>query len=508
MNVPFLALLLSTLCAPALAQTVGGEMETKFQFDGAAANDKLGWSVSSAGDVNGDGFPDLIVGAPYAEPGGITSAGSAFVYSGADGSALWQFHGVSTYGNLGDSVSGAGDVNGDGLDDIIVGAWQADAGGFTAAGSAFVFSGADGSPLWQFDGAVEFDYHGQSVSGAGDVNGDGFDDLIVGASGADPGGLSVAGSAFVYSGADGSTLWQFDGAAAYATLGASVSGAGDVNGDGFPDLIVGAPGTDPGGLLDAGSAFVYSGANGFTLWLFDGAAAYERLGTSVSGAGDVNGDGFHDIIVGAPGASPGGLTEAGSTFVYSGADESTLWRFDGAAASDYLGWSVSGAGDVNGDGFHDIIVSAWHADPGGLTSAGSVFVYGMNPFLTSTTSTVSASSASNVSLQLDFPDTAASWEYRVLLSAAGTGPFTYGVDIPLTLDSFARNSYLGNYPFPSSSGLQGTLDPNGDAGATFGFPANYLSSVVGTTVYFAAAANPVGQLPALSSVAVPMTVVL
>ena len=133
----------------------------------------------------------------------------------------------------------AGDVNGDGKADFIVGAWLAAPGGRADAGSAYVYSGADGSILYQRDGAAAGDFFGYSVSMAGDVNGDGKADFIVGARSADPGGRVRAGSVYVYSGADGSILYQKDGVATNDNFGYSVSMAGDVNGDGKPDFIVG-----------------------------------------------------------------------------------------------------------------------------------------------------------------------------------------------------------------------------------------------------------------------------
>ena len=180
--------------------------------------------VVVAGDVNGDGKSDFIVGAPYADPGGRADAGSAYVYSGADGSILYQRDGGAAYDNFGLSVSTAGDVNGDGKDDFIVGAHQADPGGRDRAGSAYVYSGADGSLLYQRNGGAAYDNFGLSVSTAGDANGDGKDDFIVGAILANPGGKGDAGSAYVYSGADGALLDQRDGEAANDQFGYSVGG--------------------------------------------------------------------------------------------------------------------------------------------------------------------------------------------------------------------------------------------------------------------------------------------
>ena len=224
-----------------------------------------------------------------------------------------------------------------------MGARLADPGGRDRAGSAYVYSGADGSILYQKDGGAAGDWFGWFVSTAGDVNGDGKADFIVGAPFADPGGRSLAGSAYVYSGADGSLLYQRDGGATGDEFGYSVSTAGDVNGDGKADFIVGAYLADPGGKGDAGSAYIYSGADGSILYQKDGVATGDQFGESVSAAGDVNGDGKADFIVGAPFADPGGRSLAGSAYVYSGADGSLLYQRDGGAAGDNFGWSVVGA---------------------------------------------------------------------------------------------------------------------------------------------------------------------
>lgn len=350
-----------------------------FQKNGAAADDNFGNSVAGTGDVNGDGKDDFIIGAPFADPGGLTNAGSTFVYSGATGLLLFQKDGAAADDRLSWSVAGAGDVNGDGKADFIIGAWAADPGGLPYAGSAFVYSGADGSLLFQKNGVAAGDLLGASVARAGDVNGDGKADFIVGAPFADPGGLSMAGSAFIYSGTDGSLLFQKDGSATGDAFGISTAGAGDINGDGKSDFIVGANFADPGGVGYAGSVFVYSGADGSLLFQKNGTAFFDNLGNSVAGAGDVNGDGKADFIVGAYRADGGGLVDAGSAFVYSGADGSLLFQINGVTANDNLGFSVAGVGDMNGNGRADVIVGARLADPGGLTDAGSAYVYSFSP---------------------------------------------------------------------------------------------------------------------------------
>jgi hypothetical protein len=403
-----------------------------FRLDGEADRDFSGHSVSNAGDVNGDGFDDLIVGAPYAGSNGTWSGSSYVVFgqasgfnttmdlSSLNGSNGFRLDGEEAFDRSSDSVSNAGDVNGDGFDDLIVGVPSA----YNPAGSSYVvfgqasgFSAAmdlsilDGSNGFQLDGETAFDYSGRSVSTAGDVNGDGFDDVIVSAPGTYPNGYGYSsGSSYVVfgqasgfsaamnlSGLDGSNGFRLDGASAL-----SVSNAGDVNGDGFDDLIVGALEAAPNGSRSGSSYVVFGQASGFSATMdlssldgsngfrLDGEAAYDYSGYSVSNAGDVNGDGFDDLIVGAPRADSNG-DRSGSSYVVFGQssgfsatmdlsslDGSNGFRLDGETAGDYSGESVSTAGDVNGDGFDDVIVGAWQADPNDSYSGSSYVVFGQS----------------------------------------------------------------------------------------------------------------------------------
>ncbi|MFC1511271.1 beta strand repeat-containing protein [Candidatus Margulisiibacteriota bacterium] len=284
----------------------------------------------------------------------------------------------------------AGDVNGDGFADVIVGAWKAASGG--GVGTVYIFYGgasmsaniAAGSADTTLTAGNDNDALGYSVSSAGDINGDGYADVIVGDPLADTDGNNN-GEAYIFFGGDPMDTTAdgtITGGTAGDQLGFSVSAAGDVNGDGFADVIVGANKVAGGGTA-RGTAYVFFGASGATLdttadGTITGGTDSDELGRSVSSAGDVNGDGYADIIVGAQYADGDG-TNKGEAYVFYGASGSTLdtttdITITGGTDNDELGCSVSSARDVNGDGYADLIIGAFTADGGG-TDKGEAYVY-------------------------------------------------------------------------------------------------------------------------------------
>ncbi len=425
-----------------------GENGFVLRLDGSG---DLGIQASAAGDLNGDGISDVIVGDPESSPGGLTAAGRAFVVfgrSGAfpaevdvlslDGSDGFTLVGEAVDDRAGFDVSAAGDFNGDGIDDVAIGCFGSRCCG--AISKAFVvFGSRDGFgatfELSTLDGTDGFRVVGPDagerlwrVATGGDVNGDGLGDLVFGNRSADPLGRLIAGSAFVLFGSDrafgpqfdlaaldGQNGFRVDGAEQGHRVGTGIGTAGDVNGDGFDDVVIGAEGAGAFYMgFTAGRTYVVFGKDdafepvidltgfgspdGFRI---DGASSEASSGRAVGSAGDINGDGFDDTLVGAP--TTGfeiisyypfeSRSGSGETYVVFGRgdgfpdvvaaadlDGGDGFRIEGVSES-YCGSSVSFAGDVNGDGNDDFIIGEYAASVPGLTGAGKSYViYGRDLF--------------------------------------------------------------------------------------------------------------------------------
>ena len=399
-------------------------------LSGATANNYwFGSAVGAAGDVNGDGLADLMV-AGTKEGGGRTyviygKANNTAVEASAilGGTGGFVINGLCTSDGAGSAVSSAGDVNGDGFADLLVGAPLADTTGSNAGAAYVVFGKAvnttvDTSALggngFAINGMSASDWTGESVSNAGDVNGDGLSDLIVSGHYSDPTSGTDAGRSYVVFGKTDNTAvnlsalgtggFVINGQAASDYSSYTVSSAGDVNGDGYADVAVFAPSADPAAGTDAGRTYVVFGKSNNTAvelsalgaggYMINGAVAGEGTAlvanaierVRISNAGDVNGDGLADLIIGSPSMTTLGGSVSGRSYVVYGQTGTTAidlsavtngvggFAINGQAASDNSGFTVSAAGDINGDGFADLLVSAPYADPAAVNSAGRTYV--------------------------------------------------------------------------------------------------------------------------------------
>ncbi len=411
---------------PSILDLMELDGSTGFRLEGAGSESFFGSSLGSAGDVNGDGFEDLIVGAQF---GGGGFKGAAYVFFGGstlppvvdvstlDGEDGLRIDGAGPGDRAGSAVSGNVDVNGDGIDDILIAAERADPDGRQDAGEAYVVFGRDSGVVGpfaavfgledldeltgvRFKGENQFDYFGSSLAQAGDFNDDGFVDLICGARQYSSGASSFTGAAYVFYGrnypsdpfppiVEAGDITPDRGARmvgdeAGERAGSSVLRVGDVNGDGVDDIIVGAPDQEYGsgltyviyGKPDRPSVIEelgdLDGTNGFKA--IPPAGAYGASGQAVASLGDINGDGLNDFAIGAPLEEADGKLSAGVTRVVFGRDdgfppELDLGDLDGTngfAIEGDLEFGASGrslaAGDINGDGLNDIAISAPYAE--------------------------------------------------------------------------------------------------------------------------------------------------
>jgi hypothetical protein len=416
-----------------------------FKIDGVEIDSNLGLVAGSAGDINNDGINDLIVSANGADPNGLENAGETYIIFGnstgfpvdfdprsLNGSNGFTINGINANDRSGLPVSTAGDINNDGIDDIIIAANQADPNGIGNAGEVYILFGnntgfpanfelsdLNGDNGFIIDGIVDGGLLGFSASDAGDINNDGIDDIILGAAFADVNGVNNTGTAYVIFGSDNFEdrldLSLLDGRNGFtlndstlglgSRLGNAVNDLGDINGDGIDDIIVTAAFADVNGIENAGISYILFGRdtefeanlelsqlNGGNGFIVNGLAVQDSIGRSAAGAGDINNDGFNDIIIGAGFADPNGFENAGETYIIFGNNTGFAANFDltqlngnngfvinGIDAQDLAGLSVSGAGDVNDDNIDDILIGAPDADRDGVNITGEGYVvYGSN----------------------------------------------------------------------------------------------------------------------------------
>lgn len=354
MRTRLIPLILGLATAPAAAQ---GYHYTSSQ-NGSITLDRFGVAMAGLGDIDGDGYDDYAVGASTESSGPFVDSGLIHVYSGAHGGELYRVPGPYGQGKYGEAIANVGDIDGDGIDDLLVGAPD---GGYLVSppgpGYADLRSGANGNYIRNHIGSAMKDRFGGAVTGLGDVDNDGVPDYAIGARGYDPGLLQDAGAVFVYSGATGNLLYQVNGTADFAHFGRSLAAVGDITGDGRSEWAAGAPEAPRTGVGgNVGYVQVCNGANGASLWLWQGVRVDDRYGNAVAGLADQNGDGVREIVVGASRASTALSSALGAVFVYSGQTGAQLRRINGPSSGSRFGDWVGSVSDRNGDGKRDLAV--------------------------------------------------------------------------------------------------------------------------------------------------------
>lgn len=394
---PFAELVLPAAAAAlvvALAVPRGAQATASWHVAGPQDSSMFGSAACSAGDVNRDGYDDVLVAARF-EDHPERDEGRAYLYlggpAGLSTSPAWTAESDQPDARFGESAAGAGDVNGDGYDDVIVGAVLYDTTQGDA-GKVFLYlgrpSGLDTAPAWSWSTNQGSSYTGNAVAAAGDVNHDGYADVLVAAHYWDN-PLVNEGGAFLFlggpAGLAATPAWTASGGQSFADFGFALAGADDVNHDGHDDVVVSAIAYDVA-VVDQGRVFVYfggpAGLSATPAWFVDGdtkpTVEAGHFGGAVAGAGDVDGDGFADVLLGYEHYVVSSVSEGRAELFrggLSGPAASPVWIQDGVIPGAHVGHAVAPAGDVNRDGFADILVGAWQDTDGGEWGEGRAYLF-------------------------------------------------------------------------------------------------------------------------------------
>lgn len=546
----------------------GGDVPWRwFRSDGVAPSERMGKQVEVCGDVDADGVLDLIVAnTPPGAPNGVSDPVIRIV-SGRDGGLLYGTRASqdpartsrfgAALGGLGDfdgdghddffildakmqvssgvygvllGLSGrtgselfrlessvaerftgcrqVGDLDGDGHDDLVLSIDVVDgSNGLQRPGAVRAVSSATLATLFRVEGFVSDGRFGHAISALPDLDRDGVPDLLVGAPSVP--GTAQLGSGVIYalSGADGHVIRSYRSDLASVDVGFEIAAIGDVDGDLRPDILSGDHTANVGYYTAVGAVTCFSGGDGSVLFRLYGSSEYEQFGTYISAGEDFDGDGSPDFSVFAPGWRTSSSTPRGAVFLYDGGG-SEIARLQSSVLWDEFGTDALLVGDLNGDGRSELACGVPGSDGLGGQTCGAVEAYGMDPWLVLRPRTLQAGVAGFSTLEVRPPTSAAGWTYRMLASSGPPGSFWHGVDIPLTPDrlmmDFAHRAYP---PELSHRGLSGTLDTDGRAAGFIALGSSATAALAGRTVRFAAVAWPPGAaLPALCTSAIALEI--
>lgn len=485
--------------AGAVTAISGADRSVLFRMVGQERRLYLGISLDDLGDVNGDGFDDVIVGGRVTNTF-LPAHGVVRVLSGKGDAILYEIENQARLGRLGTCVRGVGDLNQDGFPDF---AYLADTSVFTANyGIIVAASGATGRPLYSIDGAADFDIW--EFQGVGDLDGDAVPDLVVSF---EP-ELHQAQGVAAFSGSTGAPLWKTIPPRREIAFGYPVAGAGDIDGDGHGDVLVGAPRwTTDVSNEHRGACYLLSGADGRIARITTGVSdnQYSWFAYALAGGTDFNEDGVPDYLIGASGDQVhGSPIGSGAVHLYSGASGMRLASLAGAAPSSGIGaWIELPHPPSRGEGTAVFVLGWVQIAPSRWHSAIDAWIF--RPYLRLNAHEVSATQGGTVRAELDFPDDLGGMNYAILLSASGTGPaHLLGLTLPLTRDVLLEATIRGQYPNGTQGG-RGSLDAEGRANAEF----RLVPGVVppGRTIHIAAVAwDPVTRIPLASSIAAELRI--
>lgn len=553
------------------AQSAGGGWETLSDLRSSQLDSTFGSVISILTDLDGDGYAEILVASPKASVGGIAGAGAVFLYHGGDGALLHEWHGTVPQAGFGSALCSIDDLNGDGTPDLLIGAPGEPRSSLTEAGAVYCMSGADYSRLFTYRGNFSGDRVGSSVAAAGDVDLDGTADFLVGGPGRSPTSLTAAGEVRLISGRTWHTIQYFKGEYFGGRLGTTVLGVGDQNADAIPDLLMAAPLATANGQSASGRIRLHSGADGALLQEWFGTTPTARLGSAMAaadlnqdqipellfgapgtlgttgtplagmdGVGEVRlmeggtwqqlwqrngtqeyaffgdalsttrGSGMHgwrapggqsgidglpgeDVLIGAPGLNHNGISDCGAVYVIDAALNEISAVEYGSQSQAQFGSQLAVSGDVDGDAEVDLLVQS----PNRSTAQPQLRFHSWKPYLKLSNHEVSATSGGILFLKLSFPISEAGQAVRVVASASGPGLTHWrGVDLPIVADALTSNCLSGNaHWFPHSV----QLDAAGQKTVRLVIPSQALSAFAGNALRLVAVSHQGLGSPRMSS---------